>query len=286
MTVVHCFKIVLLGAFGSSVLTAQVPTSGPPRQLTSTWEVTRDARGMETRHTRTNRRFDFGFRYVDGKPTDLLYAQEVRMTENLKLDDNHDGRVVVEAWASVRPDTGYRVRLWRRELSGSDANLLEDYYNVIEGGGQTYLSLSTGRPVVQFTEGPIYVSGGNIGMADSQYPQLVTFLSASGPLSSPRLKGVNGALGLLQFTVGDSVTSTVLLSSSGNGSDDESTPTLSLVSSDGRAVSGNLTLGGAQSAVARLAWPDGRVIVVPMRGKGFTLTGARIPAPVVARLVR
>ncbi len=149
--------LITLAQPGANALSAQ--RSAPPRQVVSTWQIKRDGRGQELSRTLVNRRLEFGFWYIEGKPIDLLFVEEVRTTFK-RSEEGDNGRVVVEAWASDRPDTAYRRRIWRLDMPGSRVPLRPDYYDVVQtsccgsNDTHTYVSLATGQPVISFTDGP------------------------------------------------------------------------------------------------------------------------------------
>src|SRR4029077_3791226 len=110
-----------------------------------------------------------------------------------RSQEGDNGRVKLEAWADVRPDTGYRRRLWSTVVDGNAARLLENYYEITEAGccgardTRTYLSLDTGRPVVSFTDGPVALRGGDVGESNTQEPLAVVYLSSEGVVPSRAL---------------------------------------------------------------------------------------------------
>ena len=76
--------LVMISALASyGQVDAQVRPLEPPREAGSKWSIVRTKDGEELSRTLVNRTFDFAFRYINGRETDLLFSQEVRTTYKL-----------------------------------------------------------------------------------------------------------------------------------------------------------------------------------------------------------
>ncbi len=266
----------------------------PPRQVVSSWEVVREPGGA-VRQTLVTRGFEFA--QVDlGAPrySEVLLSQEVRRT--FRSDGEGDnGQVTLEAWARAAADTSFGSHLWRVQLRGSRANLLADYDDVTAFGccgshaTHTYVSLATGRSVITFTDGPIPVwgRGGTRRRADRILG--VTFMNTNALSDSPYLTGSN-VIGELQFTVGDSVLTRVVLRSADTSFVGLPTPGLSLLAADGSETISGIALNGAEQGAIRLTWSERgsepRLIEIPLTRNGMSLTGAKLPTKITAQLVK
>lgn len=273
----------------TATLTGQTAARTPPRNATSSWRVVRDAHGEELSRTLINRTFAFGFRYINAKPTDLVFSQDVRTTLK-RSQEGDNGRIKLEAWASVRPDTSYRRKLWSTEIDGNSARLLDDYYEVTEGGccgswdTHTYLSLETGRRVVVFTNGPVRIRGGDVGESSSRRPMVIVYLSSQGVGTSRALQADPLAFGELVFLEGDTVLSRVVLSATAKDADPMASAEFAVTSEKDSVSQGFVNLATNQRAVVRIysdSWPP---IVIPIRGRAFTLAGSSLPATVTATI--
>lgn len=268
---------------------AQTVAPAPPRQATSSWSIVRDADGEELSRTLINRTFSFGFRYINTRPTDLLFAQEVRTTLK-RSEEGDNGRVKIDAWASIRPDTGYGRKLWSVEVKGSAARLLDDYYEVTASGccgawtTRTYLSLSTGRQVAVFTNGPVEIRGGEVGEPSSQQPLSIVYLSSLGAGTSRALQADSLAFGEIVFLEGDSVLSRVVLSGITRAADPMATAEFAIMSGNDSVSQGSLYVAQGQRAVVRIHSDAWAPIVIPIREKALTLAGVSVPPNVRARL--
>ncbi len=94
------------------------------------------------------------------------------------------------------------------------------------------------------------------------------------------------AVGELDFVEGDVVRTRLLLTSSDKNLIGLPTPTVSLVASDGRVGREGISIAKDQTAFVRLVWEDGPTVDIPIRGKSFDISGAKLPAVVKARIVR
>ena len=263
----------------------------PPSSVTSSWRIVRDSRGNELRRELTNRSFAFAFRYIRTKPTDLLFTQEIRTIKKVSQEGDN-GRVRIEAWASVRPDTGYRRRLWAADMDGSAARLLPDYYETIEFGccgtfdTRTLLSLETGRPIVSLTTGPVSIRGGAIGDPSSQRPVNVVYLSSMGTRPVGRGRADSLAFGELLLVEGDSVLSRVVLRVEKRDLDPLASVQFAFQAGHDSVSEGGLFIQAGTRPAAHIYSDAWKSIVIPLDGKRFVLAGATLPRGIKAELVQ
>jgi hypothetical protein len=281
---------VLLAATGQ-VSIAQTLPPGPPPSVTSSWRISRDSQGRETRRDLINRTYAFGFRYIRTKPTDLLFIQEIRTTERASQEGDN-GHVHLEAWANARPDTGYRRRLWVADLPGAQARLTPDYFETTESGccgtfdTRTLVSLETGRPVASLTSGPVSVRGGLIGEPRSQRPISVVYLSSMGTRPLGRGRTDSLAFGELTLLEGDSVLSRVVLRATRRELDPLASVEFAFRSGRDSVSEGSVFIQPGAQAAAYIYSDAWKPVIIPLLGRAFTLSGATQPAGVKAEMIK
>ncbi|MBA3560029.1 MAG: hypothetical protein H0W30_15690 [Gemmatimonadaceae bacterium] len=123
-------------------------------------------------------------------------------------------------------------------------------------------------------------------MPSSQGSFVITYLNTNAVLESPAVHAEPTAVGELDFVEGDVVRTRLLLTSSDKNLIGLPTPTVSLVASDGRVGREGISIAKDQTAFVRLVWEDGPTVDIPIRGKSFDISGAKLPAVVKARIVR
>ena len=289
----HAYRLIAAAVLAAMSQIASAQAVGPktPRSVTSEWRIVRDTHGREVRRELVNRTFEFAFRYIRTKPTDLLFAQEIRTVQK-RSEEGDNGRVHLEAWASTRPDTGFQNRLWIADLPGSAARLLSDYYETTESGccgtfdTRTLLSLETGRPVASFTTGPVSIRGGAVGEPRVQRPLSVLYLSSMGTHTVGRSLADSLAFGELLLVEGDSVLSRVILRATRADADPLASVEFAFQSDPDSVSEGALFLRTGSRPAAHIYSDAWRPILIPLNGRGFTLAGATIPGGVKAELVK
>jgi len=269
----------------------QETTQRPPTTATSSWRITRDARGHEIRRELVNRTFAFATRELGARPADVLFVQEVRTVERPSAEGD-SGRVHLEAWVNVRPDTGYHRRLWSTDLPGSAARLLPDYFEVTEFGccgafdTRTLISLGSGRSVVTLTSGPVELRGETSGEVMSLHSLRLGYLSSMGTQAVGHGRSDSLAFGELVLFEGDSVLSRIVLRATTPKGDPLANVGFAVRAGRDSVSEGTLLFERGAHPAAYVYSESWRPIVVPIAGKRLDVEHATIPYGVRAEASR
>jgi hypothetical protein len=282
---------VLLLVAGSATAQPTHLRQRPPREAISTWAITRDADGAELTRTLVTRSFTFGSHTIGGHVTELLFLEEVQTTRR-RSEEGDNGQVRIEAWGRIPPDTGYGTPLWTATLPGSTVRLVDNYYEVTQRGccdtwdTRTLLSLATGRPLVRFTNGPIWLHGSDIGELRRQAPVGIVYLSGQGVGRLPALEADTLAFGELVLIEGDSIRNRIVLSGTTPNANPWASVEVAVVVGSDATREGWVTLSQKQRAVVRITSDDWAPILIPITGRRLSLDGATIPPAVRVHRMR
>jgi hypothetical protein len=277
------------------LLTWSQPTFGqksvtPKHAITSSWHVSRNSNGKEVSRELVNRSFSFAFRYINTRPTDLLFVQEIR-TQVKASEEGDNGRIHLEAWANTSPDTGYHHLIWQVDAPGDAARPLADYYEITEPGccdtrpTRVYRSLATGREVAAFTDGPVAISGYKLGEAPSQRPWSIVYLSSMGTRTVGSGHGDSLAIGEVRFLEGDSTVSQIVLRVRNRNADPANSVTFAVMAGRDSVGEGGIYVRPGAAAAVHIFSDALPAIVIPIRGRALSLIGATLPSGVTAQLM-